>query len=197
MLAVLCTRNAHKISELADLLPALDLEPLAANVTLPPETGDNFLANARIKARAGHKENPGAWVLADDSGLMVDALDGVPGVHSARFAGDAATDNDNNELLLARLYGVEDENRSAAFVCVLVAISPAGDELHTEGRIAGTIAQALRGLTGFGYDPLFVPAGERRTFAELGPAAKRQMSHRAHAAAALAPQIDAYMEHSL
>ena len=191
MRAVLCTRNAHKVDELAVLLPTLDLAPLDAAVELPPESGDTFLDNARIKARAGHAANPDAWVLADDSGLAVDALGGAPGVHSARFAGDDANDDDNNRLLLERLDGVPDDERGAAFVCVLVAIAPDGEELHTEGRVDGTIAHAPAGATGFGYDPLFVPTGERQTFAELGPAVKHQVSHRARAAAGLASMLAA------
>src|SRR5690606_16612470 len=101
--AIACTGNAHKVEELAALLPELALEPLAPGTQLPPETGDTFVANARIKARAGRELHPDAWVLADDSGLVVDALDGAPGVHSARFAGEAATDEQNVQLLLEQL----------------------------------------------------------------------------------------------
>lgn len=184
--AILCTGNAHKVQELEGLLPEFALEALPAGTVLPPEVGETFLDNARIKARAGHAMYPDRWVLADDSGLIVDSLGGRPGVHSARFAGEHASDVDNVELLLRRLepYAAADL-RTARFVCVLVAIAPDGSELHVEGTVEGTIAPEPAGDGGFGYDPVFVPAGHARTFAELGDEGKSTMSHRAEAADAL------------
>ncbi|MCW2950466.1 MAG: non-canonical purine pyrophosphatase, rdgB/HAM1 family [Thermoleophilia bacterium] len=189
--AVICTGNPHKVDELGELLAGVGLtfEPLPAGASAPEETGSTFVANARIKAVAGHIRFPERWVIADDSGLVVDALDGAPGVQSARFAGAHATDADNVELLLRRLRDVPDDARGARFACVLVAIAPNGDELLAEGFVEGSIARACRGASGFGYDPVFVPHGYEHTFAELGGDVKAQLSHRAHAAAALRDQL--------
>jgi XTP/dITP diphosphohydrolase len=180
--AVVCTSNPHKVEELAALLPDLDLEPLPAGVKLPPEIGATFLDNARIKAHAGLALSEGSWVIADDSGLVVDSLDGAPGVHSARFAGQKASDHENNALLLERLEGVAHHERVGRFVCVLVMLAPDGSETIAEGTVDGRIATAASGDEGFGYDPLFIPDGETLTFGELGAAAKARMSHRARAA---------------
>lgn len=189
--AVLCSHNEHKAGDLQVLLPGLELRPLRHDQELPAETGDTFLDNARIKARAGARLHPGWWAIADDSGLEVEALDGAPGVHSARFAGPGATDADNNRLLLKRLAPVTGPGRRGArFVCVLVALAPDGRELVAQGLVEGMIADAPRGSNGFGYDPLFIPHGERGTFGELGPDAKQRISHRARAAAGLARLLD-------
>lgn len=183
---VVCTGNAHKVHELQLLLPGLQLAPLPAGTTLPPETGATFLDNARIKARGGAALHPEQWVIADDSGLIVDALDGRPGVYSARFAGADASDDDNLQLLLHELAGVhEPERRTARFACVLVAIAPDGTEHHAEGFVEGHIAEQPSGDGGFGYDPVFIPAGHTQSFAVLGDDIKAGMSHRAVAAAAL------------
>ncbi len=188
--AIVCTGNAHKVLELADLLPAFDLEPLPAGTVLPPEVGKTFLDNARIKAHAGHAMHPDRWVVADDSGLVVDALDGAPGVHSARFAGEDASDADNVRKLLRRLAPYTDPSlRTARFACVLVVVSPDGVETHATGYVEGTIASEPAGDGGFGYDPVFVPEGHERTFAELGAATKSQMSHRARAARELQSRL--------
>jgi XTP/dITP diphosphohydrolase len=188
--AVVCTGNAHKVEELQGLLPDFVLEPLAAGTELPPEIGRTFLDNARIKAHAGHAMFPGQWVIADDSGLIVDALDGAPGVRSARFSGEDATDATNTAHLLERMrsYG-EADLRTARFACVLVMVSPSGDETWAEGFVEGTIAHQPSGDGGFGYDPVFVPEGETRSFAELGTVAKAGMSHRARAARALQDRL--------
>ncbi len=188
--AVVCTGNAHKVLELAELLPEFRLEPLPAGTVLPPEVGRTFLDNARIKAHAGHAMYPDRWVVADDSGLIVDALDGAPGVHSARFAGDDATDEQNVRLLLRRLEGVQDpELRAARFACVLVLVAPDGSETHATGFVEGHIAGEPAGDGGFGYDPVFVPEGHERTFAELGSEVKATMSHRARAARELQSRL--------
>ena len=189
--AIICTGNPHKVDELGELLAGLDFafEALPADAPSPPETADTFVGNARIKAEAGHERYPDAWVIADDSGLIVDALDGAPGVWSARFAGEQATDTDNVDLLLERLADTPDAERTARFACVLVAITPDGTELVAEGFVEGVIARAPAGDTGFGYDPVFVPLGHTESFAELGSHTKAQLSHRAHAAQALRDQI--------
>jgi XTP/dITP diphosphohydrolase len=184
--AIACTGNAHKVRELAALLPSLRLEALPAGTELPPETGETFLDNARIKARAGATMFPGRWVVADDSGLEVDALDGRPGVRSARYAGEDATDADNVRLLLQELRGVDAHLRTARFRCVLVAVAPDGGELHAAGAVEGRIAHEPAGDDGFGYDPVFVPAGHESSFAQLGDEVKATMSHRAVAARELA-----------
>jgi len=186
---IACTGNAHKVEELAALLQELELEPMPAGTELPPEIGETFLDNARIKGHAGHGRWPDRWVLADDSGLSVDALHGAPGVRSARFAGEHASDTDNTQQLLERLAGLGDEERGAHFVCVLVLVSPDGHELVAEGRVDGRIIGEARGAHGFGYDPVFVPAGELATFGELGTDVKARLSHRARAAAALRAQL--------
>lgn len=185
-----CTGNPHKVEELAQLLPELELEALPPGTVLPPEIGSTFVDNARIKAHAGHAMYQDRWVVADDSGLLVDALDGAPGVRSARFAGEDATDEQNTALLIDRMAGREDQERTARFACVLVAVAPDGTELVAEGTVEGTIAHEPRGDRGFGYDPVFIPEGEHRTFAELGADAKARMSHRARAARELRARLD-------
>ena len=188
--ALLCTGNAHKVVELDALLPHLELRALPAGTQLPPETAVTFAGNARIKALAGRDVAPDLWVVADDSGLAVDALDGAPGVWSARFAGEDATDGDNVDLLLDRLRHItEPHQRSARFVCVLVAIAPDGTELVAEGTVEGHIAHGPAGDGGFGYDPVFVPRGHASSFAALSADIKAGISHRANAARALTHQL--------
>jgi XTP/dITP diphosphohydrolase len=196
--AMLCTGNVHKVTELQQLLPHWQLHRMPADAVLPEETGATLLDNARIKAYGGREliaqhRTALPWVIADDSGLCVDALDGAPGVHSARFAGPSATDEDNVHALLKRLAACSDHRSSARFECVLVAVSPSGHELVATGQVHGHIITSPRGTTGFGYDPIFVPDSYHKTFAELGPAVKDSMSHRARAAASLTTQLDDYM----
>jgi XTP/dITP diphosphohydrolase len=183
---VLASGNAHKAVELARVLPGWDVQPFGGG--LPEETGETFVENALLKARHVHAAiGGGAWVLADDSGIEAAALGGVPGVRSARYAGEEATDAENLAKLLAALEGRDD--RRVRYVAELVAIAPDGKELHARGELTGTLATAPRGGGGFGYDPAFVPDGETRTVAEMAPAEKDAMSHRARAAAALLPQL--------
>jgi XTP/dITP diphosphohydrolase len=178
--AVLCSRNAHKAHELELLLPGWTIEPLAAD-DYPPESADTYYGNARIKADFGRAHaDPGAWVLAEDSGIEVAALDGRPGLHSARYAPEGAP---AIAKLLGELEGVED--RRARYVSELVAIAPDGTEHRGTGLFDGRIADEARGSEGFGYDPVFVPDGEEHTVAELGDAYKQRHSHRARAAGAL------------
>jgi XTP/dITP diphosphohydrolase len=181
--AVLSSRNAHKARELERLLPGWTLEPLDRD-DYPPETGETHYDNALIKARFG-REHADAWVLAEDSGLSVDALGGRPGVLSARYAPEGAP---AIAKLLSELEGVED--RRAHYVSELVLIAPDGYELRGRGALPGRIANDPRGSEGFGYDPIFVPNGEERTVAELGDAWKAEHSHRARAAQALLVALD-------
>jgi XTP/dITP diphosphohydrolase len=181
----LASENRHKLRELRALLPSWTIEPLNAP-EMPEETGTTFYANARAKSLFARTAGPeDAWTLGEDSGLAVDGLGGRPGIHSARYAGPDATDEENVAKLLAELFGLEDERRRARYVCELVLLSPELEEFRGTGTLEGRIANAPRGTAGFGYDPVFVPEGETRTVAELGDAWKAEWSHRARAAAAL------------
>ena len=182
---VIATNNAHKLAEMERILAPLgwDLVSLrdCGDFPEPVEDADTFEGNARIKARAA-RTNTGLPALADDSGLMVDALDGRPGVYSSRFAGEQASDADNNALLLKLLVDVADSERTARFVCTIVFIDEDGSETVTTGTCEGAIAHAPRGEGGFGYDPLFICEGcEGRVAAQLSPREKDSVSHRGHA----------------
>jgi XTP/dITP diphosphohydrolase len=182
----LATGSEHKARELARLLGTA-VEPVPGYAP-PEETGSTYAENARIKAAAGRAAAPdGAWVIADDSGLEVAALDGAPGVLSARFGGADLDDAGRTDLLLTRLADVAD--RRAAYICVLAAIAPDGVLHEVEGRLDGRIAEAPRGTGGFGYDPVFVPEDDSRTVAELEPADKDGLSHRGRAARALRARL--------
>jgi XTP/dITP diphosphohydrolase len=185
---VLASANPHKAAEFARLLPGYHVTPYDGE--LPPETGTTFFENARLKALHVHRAvNAPAWVLADDSGIEAAALGGAPGVYSARYAGESATDAQNLAKLLGALRGRDD--RRVRYVAELVAVSPEGRELHARGVLRGTLAAEPRGAGGFGYDPAFVADGETRTVAEMSAAEKDAISHRARAAAALRPQLPA------
>jgi XTP/dITP diphosphohydrolase len=145
----------------------------------PPENGDSFVANARIKARALKAMKPGIWVMGEDSGLAVEGLGGMPGIHSARYAGPKAQDAENTAKVLKMITLRAMNSRNAAFVSVIVAFDPNGVEHVFEGRLEGEIAKAQKGSAGFGYDNIFVPKGETKTLAELGLAFKNKVSHRA------------------
>jgi XTP/dITP diphosphohydrolase len=186
MKLVLASHNTHKAAELSRLLPGWEVEPYAGD--LPEETGETFRDNAELKARHVHAATGGAaWVVADDSGIEAAVLDGRPGVRSARFAGEDATDEQNLAALLAALDGAAD--RGVAYVAELIAVAPAGWELRARGTLRGTLAAEPRGTGGFGYDPAFVPEGESRTVGEMSAAEKDAISHRARAAASLAAQL--------
>jgi XTP/dITP diphosphohydrolase len=176
--AVLCSRNRHKARELEALLPGWTLDPLERD-DYPPETGATYYENARIKAEFG-REHVDGWVLAEDSGLEVDALGGRPGVLSARYAPEGLP---AITKLLGELEGVED--RAARYVSELVLLAPDGRELRGTGTLEGRIEHEPAGSEGFGYDPIFIPGGEERTVAELGNEWKGENSHRARAARAL------------
>jgi XTP/dITP diphosphohydrolase len=149
------------------------------NFSPMPENGETFVANARIKAKSLKAMKPNAWIIADDSGLEVTGLNNLPGVHSARYAGPNARDSENVAKLLKMMQIRNVSPRTAQFKCVLVIYNPEGTEFIFEGELKGTIAQKPSGLLGFGYDPVFIPDGETKTLADLGPGYKIQKSHRA------------------
>ena len=176
---MLASGNRHKLDELRDALPDWEIEPLVAD-DWPEETGETYDENALLKARFGRSlAPPGVWVLGEDSGIESVALEGAPGLHSARWAPGL----DQADALLERLEG--EHERRARMVTALVALSPDGEELRGHGVLEGELATERRGTGGFGYDPIFIPAGDSRTVAEIGDGWKRRNSHRARAAQAL------------
>jgi XTP/dITP diphosphohydrolase len=182
---VLATRNDHKLRELSELMRPFELDPLPQGVELPPEAGTTFADNALGKARAAAAAT-GRPAVADDSGIEAAALGGAPGVWSARYAGENASDEDNLRKLLEEV--PDDGDRRVAYVCALAYVEPGGHEEIVHGRCEGTLATDPRGEGGFGYDPAFVPddyPGDERTMAELTPEEKDAISHRGRAARAL------------
>jgi XTP/dITP diphosphohydrolase len=181
--AVLASGNRHKLDELREALPGWEIEAMSSN-SWPEETGETYYENARLKAEFGRLNAPAdVWVLGEDSGIESVALDGAPGLHSARWAPGL----DQADALLARLEG--EPERRARMVTELVALAPGGEELRGNGVLEGELATERRGTGGFGYDPIFIPAGETRTVAEIGDDWKRRHSHRARAARVLASQL--------
>jgi XTP/dITP diphosphohydrolase len=181
----LASANVNKLHELRALLPHWDVQLLDAD-EYPEEEGETFYENARAKAMfAREVADPDLCVLGEDSGLEVEALSGGPGLHSARFAGPGATDEENVAKLLDALRGLDDEGRRARYVSELVLLSPELEEFRGTGILEGRISSERRGSEGFGYDPVFVPEGLERTVAELGNEWKAENSHRAEAARAL------------
>jgi XTP/dITP diphosphohydrolase len=178
---LLATRNAHKLRELAELMRPFELDPLPEEVQLPPETGTTFADNALAKARAAAVAT-GAPSIADDSGIEAAALSGAPGVWSARYAGEHASDEENLRKLLEEVPAQGD--RRVAYVCALAYVEPGGRSEVVHGRCEGVLAHEPRGTGGFGYDPAFVPADHpgEQTMAELEPEEKAAISHRARAA---------------
>jgi XTP/dITP diphosphohydrolase len=187
---LVATRNEHKLRELRELLPGVELDPLPPEIELPPEEWETFSENALGKARAAHAAT-GRAVIADDSGIEARGLDGRPGVRSARYAGEDATDEQNLAKLLDEVGGQDD--RGVSYVCVIALVDDGGNESIFEGRCAGTLATEPRGAGGFGYDPAFIPddtgPGDERTMAELSPEEKNAISHRGQAARALAVHL--------
>ncbi|HEX4720626.1 MAG TPA: RdgB/HAM1 family non-canonical purine NTP pyrophosphatase [Thermoleophilaceae bacterium] len=181
MKLVLATRNSHKLREFQEALPGIEILPLPDDVELPPETGETFAENAVEKARAAHAAT-GLPAIADDSGIEAAALDGRPGVRSARFAGEDATDEQNLQKLLDDVPA--DGDRSVAYICALVHVTADGQEWLFERRCTGQLAAEPRGSGGFGYDPAFIPDDydDDRTMAELTPDEKHAISHRGRAA---------------
>lgn len=178
--------NEAKVAEMAELLGEARLSVCSlaefAGVEPVPEEGTTFAENARLKAMGLARQVAGEGIMgvvADDSGIEVDAMDGRPGVYSARYAGETATDPERVQRMLAELEGVAVERRTARFCCHVVLANADGVLLETEGTVEGRIAFAAAGDFGFGYDPIFIPNGYARTFAELGAEVKHQISHRA------------------
>ena len=193
---LIATHNMKKRDELQRILSPLGVHVLTADeagidLTDVEETGTTFEENALLKARSGCKEGK-MPCIADDSGLCVDALDGAPGVYSARFAGEHGNDDKNNEKLLSLLSDVPPEKRTARFVSTVACVFPDGRELVVRGECEGKIGYEKRGENGFGYDPLFY-VGER-TFAEFTPEEKDAVSHRGNALRALTEALPAYLE---
>lgn len=194
MRLLVATMNAGKLAEYQRLLkgvPGLELDSMASLSQAADvlEDRDTFYANA-LKKATETAAVAGVPCLADDSGLEVDALDGRPGVYSARYAREGATDAQNNAKLLDELSGISDERRTARFRCVIVVVDGEGRELAVaEGTCEGRIGQEPRGTHGFGYDPVFVPDGYDEAMAELGPETKNEISHRAKAAQKLTPLL--------
>lgn len=179
------TTNKGKLSEFKILfnkeIPSLELHSISEipSYTAPPENGQSFLDNARIKARSLKAMKPGIWVMAEDSGLEVTGLGGLPGIHSARYAGAKAADSENVAKLLKMMQIRAVIDRSAQFICQMVVFSPSGEEHLFRGEMTGQIAKLPIGQHGFGYDPIFIPTAETKTLAELGSGYKVQHSHRA------------------
>ena len=173
------THNPHKVREIAQLLPGVEI--VSDDPEGVEENAPDFAGNALIKVRAIAGKHPGAWCLADDSGLEVAALGGEPGVRSARYAGEPSNTPNNNALLLKNLKGVAD--RRANFTCAIALVDPKGAEHTVVGKCFGRIAETPSGAEGFGYDPLFIPDGHEKSFAELTAAEKNEISHRGRALA--------------
>jgi XTP/dITP diphosphohydrolase len=186
---VLATRNPHKVRELGPLLAPHEIEPLPEGIELPPETGETFADNALIKARAAVAAT-GQTAIADDSGIEAAALNGAPGVRSARYAGENATDEENLAKLLREVPPGGDTD--VTYVCVLAYVEPGGREELFYGRCEGTLTHDPRGSGGFGYDPAVVPKDrdDGRTMAELSPEEKDAISHRGRAARAFADWLE-------
>ena len=188
---LLATRNTKKLEELQRILDAVGLHVAIVGLSSVdsygevPESGLTFAENALIKAREG-VAHTGLPTTADDSGLAIDALGGMPGVFSARWSGRHGDDRANLDLVLAQISDVADDRRGAAFVCAAALVLPDGREFVVAGEMRGRVIQAPRGTGGFGYDPIFVADGESRTNAELTPAEKDAISHRGKAFRALA-----------
>ena len=187
---LLATRNEHKLRELREALPGVEIDPLPPEVELPPEEGETFAENALGKARAAHAAT-GRTAIADDSGIEAYGLAGRPGVRSARYAGEDATDEENLAKLLEEVGAQQD--RRVAYVCAIALADEDGSESLFEGRCEGTLVCEPRGGGGFGYDPAFLPddtgPDDGRTMAELAPAEKQAISHRGRAARKLAEHL--------
>jgi XTP/dITP diphosphohydrolase len=189
------TGNKGKLSEFGILfskhLPQMKLhssDELKSYVA-PPENGTSFLENARIKARSLKSMKPGVWVFAEDSGLEVEALGNLPGIHSARYAGPKASDSENVAKLLKMMQLRAGSNRKAAFKATVVAFTPSGEEVVVTGELMGQISSTPKGQHGFGYDSVFIPDQQTQTLAELGSGFKTQNSHRAMAVLKLIEHI--------
>ena len=182
----IATGNKGKLNEYKLALKELpNLKVFTQNdipsFTPRPEDGKTFLENAQIKARTLKAVKPGVWVLGEDSGIEVEGLNNLPGIHSARYAGPKAQDSENIAKMLKMMSIRPMANRNARFYCATVVFTPDGEEFHFEGIMQGKIAPKPAGQMGFGYDPIFISEGQTQTLAELGPGFKNQNSHRAMA----------------
>jgi non-canonical purine NTP pyrophosphatase, rdgB/HAM1 family len=193
---LIATNNAHKLEEIQHILAPLGIEGVslseAGAVSDPEETGATFEDNARIKAMSGMNAT-GMPTIADDSGLMVDALRGAPGVYSARYAGENATDRERIDKLLFEMRDVPAGARGARFVCALCCVFPGGNIITAQGECAGEIAFEPKGAGGFGYDPVFIEKTTGRSFAALAGEEKDRLSHRGKALASFRKQLDKYV----
>lgn len=189
---IFATANMHKLREMRELLPELELKALPDGLELPPEEGDSFAAIALEKARAAHAVD-GEAAIGDDSGIEAMALGGRPGIYSARYGGPGASDEENLDKLLREVAAAGDERR-AAYHCALALVEADGSERVFEARCEGRLIEQPRGEGGFGYDPAFVPddtgPDDDRTMSELSQAAKNEISHRGRAARLLAAHLD-------
>lgn len=183
---VIATHNRNKVKEFGRILAPLNIEGKTMPLGEVEETGTTFAENAFLKADAACRQT-GMPAVADDSGLMVEALNGAPGVYSARYAGENATDADRIKKLLSNLKNVPEEKRAAKFVCAICCVFPDGKRIEAQGECHGTIAFAPRGNGGFGYDPVFLLDG--KTFGELDPREKDRVSHRGRALALFAEKL--------
>lgn len=174
--------DKHKVMSLQDL----------KSYSQPPETGKTFEENARLKARSVKALKPETWVVAEDSGLEVEGLDNMPGVHSARYAGPKARDVENTSKVLKMMFMRSSLNRKAKFTCFMIAYDPQGNEHKFEGTMVGEIAKDMRGKNGFGYDSIFIPEGQTLTWAEMEPIHKVKMSHRRKATDQLLALLSSY-----
>lgn len=194
MKAVLASKNQHKLAEISKIVAQFGMElvlqsELGLDIDVD-ETGETFEENSMLKARAV-MEASGMPAIADDSGLMVDALDGAPGIYSARYGGSHdRTDEERYRYLLSNLENVPDEKRSAKFVSVITLLYPDGHAIVARGECPGTILHAPRGENGFGYDPVFFVTSEGKSMAELSPERKNEISHRARALQVLAARLE-------
>ena len=190
---IFATGNKHKLREMRELLPGVELEGLPDGVELPPEDGESFAAIALDKARAA-REATGEMTIADDSGIGAVGLGGRPGIYSARYGGEGASDEENLEKLLVEVAAAGDERR-AYYVCALALIEADGSEHVFEARCEGHLIERPRGAGGFGYDPAFVPDAtgpeDTRTYSEISQAEKNEISHRGRAARLLARHLSA------
>lgn len=193
---VVASNNKHKIDEIKTILKDLNIQVLSLNevgITIEvEETGSTFIENAYIKSKEIYDllKDKGYWVLSDDSGLSVDALNGAPGVFSARFAGEHGNDKKNNEKLLKLMENIEDEKRSARFVCAMVLIIDENKVIKVQGEVEGYILREEVGENGFGYDPLFFTKAFNKSFGELSNEEKNIISHRGNALEKLKKQLE-------
>lgn len=199
MKLILATKNAHKVGEMREILRHLNAEILSLrDIGFDGEIvedGDTFEANSLIKARAAAAAAPDCIAFADDSGIAVDALGGAPGIHSARYGGDAcADDRARTDLLLKNMEGKTD--RAAQFVCCIACVMPSGEEFVVRGECPGVLAEEYRGYGGFGYDPIFIPNGYTATMGEISAEEKNKISHRARALALFCEELERRTERS-